>query len=187
MSAAPTKQSFKVLAGIHYERNPNWDPKGSKPHDPNRDVKYSQGDIVESDRPLDELFAGKFEKAIPGVNAPVVVTEARRVQVSQLIDGGEWPNDDRKFLEELSEADFHRIIRRSQKTIATEDRKKVTSPLGEDVTDLFQRAYDEGFKVFRNAVGKHQITKSGSAKPINKEPLDADKVDKFVGDFLKEK
>lgn len=181
-------EKFILKSGIHYERNPNWvskeDSKGTSPT-----VRYSatENNIVESDRPLDKLYENKFEKLIPGMNAPVVVTDARRQEVTQLLALGNWKETDRDFLEGLSEKDFQRVVSRSEGMAAKKPAEKVVSALGEDVTATFPSAHDAGLKVFANAAGKHQLTVGTATKPVNPRPLDADKVADFIEKYQKEK
>lgn len=172
---------YRVVAGQHNESDPA--VNSTDPFFPKKTTKFNTGDIIESERPLDEIFPNKFEKVVEG-GGPVVITDARREAVTKMIQGGTWAEEDRKFLEELSNDGFERVFKRNQMT----ERKRTTTVLGEDVTDLFQRAYDEGFKVFRNPAGKHQVTKgTASTKPLNKEPLEQADVDKFVDETLKKK
>ncbi len=176
-------QAYKLISGIHYEKNPDF--KGKSLLHPDSTVRYSATDgpnIVMSERELDKVFVNKFEKVVPGQNAPAVpVSEDRRSAVARLIGAG-WEEKDRALLESLPEEFFQRI---TQPHSPVEASKKVVSMLGEDVTDLFQRAYDEGFRVFRNATGKHQVTRGGgTGKPLNPKPLEAQDVDSFVGKYL---
>ncbi len=62
-----------------------------------------------------------------------------------------------------------------------EVEKKFESPLGDDVTAKFPEASAEGLLVFANAAGKHQVTtRRNTKKPVNKTPLEAADVDKWV-------
>jgi hypothetical protein len=183
--------SYRVLAGTHYDVNPDWEaPQGADPShahaDPNRLKKFVKGEFVQSDRELDKIFEGKFEKVIPGVNGPMVVTPERVLAVNQLIQGGRWIEEDRTFLQELTEGNFQRVVRRDQGDVgnATEGRSKLHNPLGEEVTHSFQRAYDEGFKVFKTAKG-FNVTRGPSVEALNKKPLTAEQVDKFCAEILK--
>lgn len=176
---------YEIAEGKHYE------PRRDIPHREATSIEnikcFSKGEVFESDDPnLMRRFPNKFREIIER-NKPEV-TEARKGSVSMLIQSGTWGEDDRTFLEELSEENFSRLMKKipiGLKELPDETRK-VKSPLGEDVTDLFQRAYDEGYKVFRNAAGKHQITK-GRSKPLNPEPLDANQVESFIEAYSKEK
>jgi hypothetical protein len=183
---APTMERFRVLEGMHVEPVPGF--VGS-PQDPRRTKKYKKGDIVESNRDLAETFPNKFHKLSDEEFAPPVDLEARRKEVNSMIESGTWQEEDRRFLEHLSEENFRRLQTRLALTVsarASED--KTLSTLGTDVTSNFTRAYDEGFKVFKNAKGKFQVTaRTEVNKPLNKEALDKDSVDKFVDQFLKEK
>jgi hypothetical protein len=184
----PAMQGYKVLEGTHYARTRPYDPADPKSIGKSLTAHtlYHKGDVVYSDEPLDQKYACKFEKVIPGVNAPVVVTDARRYEVTMLIQQGRWSEDDRKFLEELTDENFSRVNKHAVGQSNTPPERKKTI-LGDDVTDTFQRAYDEGFRVYRNASGKHQVTRPPNInKPLNKEALEADKVDLFVGTWLKE-
>jgi hypothetical protein len=181
-------ERYEVLAGIHYGPNPKWQPimddgRVINAHDPKRHILYKTSSIVESTENLEEKFRNKFRKVVD--KPTVIVTEARKASASQLIFAGGFQEPDRTFLESLSDSDFERVQRIANRG-ATEERKKVVSHLGEDVTHLFQIAYDHQFLVFRNAGGKHQVARSGETKPINPKPLDGNKVDEFITTFLKE-
>lgn len=181
---------FRVLQGTHHEINPKGAPNikdsmGNERFAENRHNAFIAGQIFESDKPLDEIFVNKFERVIDGVPLVIQVTDARRQAVQELIQKGSWGEDDRKFLEELSEDGWTRIARHS--TLRPEETRKINSILGEDVTDSFQRAYDEGFRVFKNVAGKHQVTRGDHSKPLNKVPLEANRVEAFIEQILKEK
>lgn len=174
---------YRVVAGIHWDINPNY--KGTNRHHPDRLVKFETGSICETERDLCQEYPNKFQR-LPLQDQAPVVTDERRDAVQDLISKGIWGEEDRKFLEDLNEDGFVRIVTHSGKSI-TETRVKVVSPLGEEVTDKFQLAYDSELKVFVNATGKHQVTdKKNTNKPLNKEPLDAKEVDKFVAVWFKE-
>jgi hypothetical protein len=177
-----TKEKYRLLCGIHYETNPNY--QGKDRHHPERVIQYKKDDIIESERELDKVYVNKFAKLIPDENRPtVVVTDFRRQAVSQLISQGSVQEEDRDFLQHLPDENFARMQRMLAKSA---DIPKKPSSLGEDVTDTFQRAYDEGFKVFRNAAGKHQVCRSPNIdKPLNLKPLNQNEVEKFVADYMK--
>lgn len=200
---------FRVLDGIHYHTAVGVDP--TKRHKSGDDmIRMTKGDVIESDEDLVTKFVNKFE-VIPEGPPPPPTSAARRQAVSQLLESGPWTEDDRAFLEGLSEDGFARVSKRisvpaggvGQPALSTlpagtpvpstpvagpgpsTDSKLATSHFGEDVTSLFQQAYDNNFKVFRNVAGRHQVLRSGGTKPLNKEPLGADGVDRFVAQQLK--
>lgn len=175
---------YKLIGGRHYEAKPNRDINAR--HDPNSHTQYERGDVIESDRDLERLYLGKFEKIVEA--AAPVITEERRQAVEAMIQSGQWSEDDRDFLLSLQNSDFARVTRavpKSEGPVASE-QKRSSSILGEDITDQFGRAYDEGLRVFRNQAGKCQVTRSNNTKkPLNKEPLEEAQVSAFVEDFLK--
>ncbi len=176
---------FELTDGVFYDKNVNF--KGEERHHPDRFIRYKKGDRIESERDLVSIFVNKFRKVTN--EGPTVATPAnpvRKLEVQKMIEGG-WEENGRAFLEGLSDDDFARIQRMTPtKPTANHETRKKSSPLGEDVTDQFQRAYDEGYTVFRNALGKHQVVKGGN-KPLNPAPLDANKVESFIELHLKEK
>jgi hypothetical protein len=185
-----TMQRYKVLAGTHYEKNPDFDKLSEEerknPFHPKRMKAFVRDEVVLSDRPLDEIYVNHFEKVIEGNNGPV--TEERRAAVSALIQTGVWVEDDRPFLENASDDGFERIQKRTALMNNTEIRKKTLSHLGEECTDSFQIAYDHGFKVFRTPSGKYQVTHSQKGdKPLNIKLLDKDAVEKFVESYVSER
>lgn len=177
-------QKYRVLAGIHIEKNPEY--KGENTHHPDRFRTFKTGDEITSDRELDKIYVNKFERVVN--KKPANVSELRKADVAQLLDtpSSPWTRDDKDFLESMDDKDFARILRiTGVKPLTPPQERKVTSPLGDDVTDSFQRAYDENMKVFKNGAGKHQVTKSNSLKkPLNLQPLDAEEVDKFVETYV---
>ena len=189
------RHEYELLVGLHYERNPDpsfWkDAEGNRHrvHDPGALICYGKntanGSIVVSDRELDRIFPNKFRKVIHGEQRVVEVTAERRQLVDRLIESGAWQDTDRTLLESLPESFFQRMLERTAPRVPTEG--KVVSTLGEDVTHQHSRAYDEGFRVFKNAAGKHQVTRPPNHdKPLNPKPLAAEAVDEFVDRFLKE-
>jgi hypothetical protein len=176
---------FKLIGGHHYEINPKYNAaglgEGNIRHHPERMIKFERGAIIESDRPLDEIYINKFEKVHE--EAPHVVTEERKKVVSQILEapGSQWNESDRAFLEGLKDSDFAKMMRFVPKLESTDSER---SDLGEDVTHKFQQAYDNGFKVFVNPAGKHQVTKGG--KVLNHKPLIAAAVEVFVEKYMAE-
>jgi hypothetical protein len=185
--SAVAKMRFKLLEGTHYEPNPNWKSKDES-RGVLKHIKRTKNDdlggIVESEDDLCLKFPCKFEPVVPGVNAPIIVTEARRAAVRELVASG-WDSGDTEFLEELPDDGFERIQRQAQR--APKGPRKPASVFGEDVTHQFQMAYDHGYKVYCNAEGKHQVLKGSATKPMNLEPLEGDKVEDFVRTAIKTK
>lgn len=99
---------YRVLAGQHHEPNTNPKPDAD-PSDPLAGdfIKYTRGQVVESDRPLDRIFVNKFELVKDG--SPEVTPE-RRAAVNGLITGGSWLEADRQFLETAPQSAFDRIV-----------------------------------------------------------------------------
>lgn len=182
-TAERPREQYRVREGVHYALNADW--KGGPRHSDDRMVRLTKGDVLESSEDLTVKFPNKFDKVTPDGPGQVVVTEERIKTVNQLIAGAGWTEADRSFLQTLPEDGFARITRMSQ--IQKNESKKGTSPLGDDVTDTFQQAYDNGFKVYRNAAGKHQVVLAGQTKPANLKPLEAADVDKFVATYMKDK
>jgi hypothetical protein len=184
-ATAAKKQRFRVLEGQAYLKNPDF--AGTNPHDPARMTLLTKGQVVDHEEDLEAKWPNKFGKVLDG-QGPTIVTEARRNAVSQLIAQGSWGDEDRGFLEGLIDDAFERIQKNAEKKGSVSDSgsgKKHSSPLGEEVTDAFQQAYDNGFRVYRNVSGKHQVTYKGT-KPVNPKPLEAAQVETFVGDYLRE-
>jgi hypothetical protein len=190
------RQRYKLLVGIHSGPNPNADQLDF--NNPNRHTIYKAGDIVDSEEDLVAKFVNKFELAIPGVNAPIVVTEERRKAVAGLIELQLWSEEDRTFLETLPDEGFNRIVRNSSKAVTEPVQQGQSninpgsaSPLGDDCTDRFQQAYDHQFKVYRTPAGKYQVHRKDptgttkSDKPLNKQPLEQSEVEPFVAKLLK--
>ena len=160
---------YKLLGGMHYE-------KGTA-------LPYAKGSIVETDRDLTALYPNHFEKIVE--QTATVVTEERRKAVQELLDLGVWTEDDRSFLEQLRDADFSRVVRQSAPPVPTPKKAVKHSILGDDVTDNYQQAYDEGYKVWQNPQGKFQVTKGTTKRPLNETPLEAEQVEEFVSNHVK--
>jgi hypothetical protein len=199
-------QRFELLKGLHYEPDPAWTPNpaldfSANYKDPDRLCKFSVAEgnvIVEARRDLCAEFPNKFRPVIEQAQG-FELTEERVKLVDEMIASGRWKEaTDRAFLQQLPEATFQRIRQREQEqaqslanagNIATQQQSstKVNSPLGQDITDAFQRAYDEGFRVFVNATGKHSVTKRDNPNTaLNRKPLTKDEVEGFVGQWLKD-
>lgn len=181
---AATKNRYEVVAGIHYHHNPDWElsDDGLNRHDPASHFILKQGNVILSEEDLEKKFVGKFRRVVEGQT--VVVTEARKRAIAQLISSGVNTEDDRSFLESLTEDGFERL----QRMVAPKQMEnKVSSILGTDVTSEFQQAYDAGCKVFKTPANKYQVTnKSDMNKPLNTKALDASAVDTFVSSHQKE-
>lgn len=177
---------YKLINGQHNEPVPGFT---GRMDDPNRVRKYLQGSVIESDRDLVSIFPNKFMLMSEDDLAPAVDMDKRRSAVTAMIDSGNWTDEDRHFLEHLSDKNFERITARfSGAVTASTVENRTISTLGEDVTSKFGRAYDSEFKVFKNAKNKHQVTtKTEVERPLNKEPLDGKDVEKFVDMYLKER
>ena len=116
--------------------------------------------------------------------------------MTSLIKAGVWVEDDRAFLEGMSNVNFERIVRQANLSKEEEEgvgssaneSKTVTrqkSPLGEDVTDDFPACGDK-FHVFKNKAGKYQVTTSKDVKkPLGSAPLDAEQVPSFLREAAK--
>jgi hypothetical protein len=173
---------YKLLTGVYYARNEGQtNLKADDSHTLHR-ADDENTRYVESKVDLVAKFANKFELVIPGVNAPITVTEARKREVTLLIQQGTWEEADRGFLETVSDDGFERL----KKKFTPASHTKHASLLGDDVTDQFGPAYDNGLKVWRNADGKHNVTKSGGKKPLNREPLESNQVEGWVDEYLKD-
>ena len=188
---------FRVKTGVHYDPDPDVKRDPDNPAGKPKNKMFKQGEIVESNRPLDELYENKFEKLVPGVNAPWIVSAERKKQVQEIIDGGKMEEEDRKFLETLTDEQFSHVTRRmdgprrpkqeeapeeaKSAEPAEPERKGVESKLGQDVTDEFPQATKSGLRVLRTPAGKHHVVKTSDPnKPLNKQALDRQKVDEFV-------
>ena len=183
--ATKQKYRYEIVAGIHYHPNENWhlSADGLNRHESDSHTKFVHGNVLVSDEDLETRFPGKFRRIVEGQT--VNLSEARKKAIDSLISTGVSIEDDRPMLENLTDDAFERLQRMLQpKTHA--DSKKVISPLGEDVTDLYQQAYDHGFKVFRTAAGKCQVTRGDATKPLNPKALESTAVEGFVTSYLKE-
>jgi hypothetical protein len=192
--APARKRRYRVIAGQHWARNPAYNPSTNEGRDRRKShVLYKQGDVIESEENLAQKYDGKFE-LIPEM-PQVEVTAERRQAAKALIDSGSWTQEDKEFLETMPPDNFQRVMRNAMqggKTPPPMESEppptgKKASTLGENITAKFQVAYDEGFQVWVNLAGKHQVTMGNSKKPINPEPLAEEEVDKWVMAYLKEK
>lgn len=174
----------RVMGGLHHEPVPGFT---GHPQDPDRLKVYKRGEIVESTRDLVKVFPNQFKPVSDEEMVAPIDQEARKKEVDGMIQNGHWNEEDRKFLQGLSEENFKRLNNRfSQAITAKSSEDRTLSTLGEDVTSNFQLAYDSGYKVFKNAKGKFQVTKKNDVnKPLNKEALDQAGVDKFVEQYLR--
>src|SRR3954469_1140500 len=97
---------YKLLEGTHYEQNPNFDihAEGANPHAPERFVRYERGAVVESDRPLNEIYVNKFEVVHEDQQQPV--SQQRRQEVDQMVADGFWPEQDRSLWEQMPQQQY---------------------------------------------------------------------------------
>lgn len=181
-------EKYRVIGGTHWDRNPDW--TGANRHDQDRIKCFKAGDTIESERPLDLIFLNKFEK-VTHLSPPSPVSDSRKLLVSQLIEAGAWEESDRSWLETMPERGFTKLCAQGAPVApkADQDAPKLTeSTLGQDVTSSFQRAYDEGLKVFRTPGGKHQVTEGTTPnRPVNPTPLSSGKVDEWIERYLSER
>lgn len=181
---AATKGRYEVVVGIAYLHNPDFklSDDGLNRHDPASHIVVKGGSVVLSEENLEKRFPGKFKKVVEGLT--VAVSEARKQAISKLIASGVNNEDDRSFLESLSEDGFERL----QRMIAPKQVEgKTISVLGSDVTSEFSQAYDGGYKVFKTPANKYQVTnKNDVNKPLNSKALDASAVDTFISSHQKE-
>ena len=179
-----TKHRYQVVAGIAYLHNPDFrlSEDGLNRHDPASHFTVKEGNVVLSEEDLEKRFPGKFKRIVEGHT--VVVSEARKRAIASLISSGVNTEDDRSFLESLSEDGFERL----QRMVAPKQVEgKVISVLGSDVTSEFQQAYDAGYKVFKTPANKYQVTtKSDPNKPLNTKALDVSAVDTFTSSHQRE-
>lgn len=186
MTTVRAPEKFRVIESLHYEPKKDWEGHRL---DPARLQVFKKGEVIESQRDLESQFPNKFKKLSDEESAPPIDKAARKLAVNLLIEAGNWKEEDRRFLENLSEENYKRMNERFASVTAFKSPEdKASSILGADCTSEFQRAYDEGYKVFQNAKGKYNVTtKMELNKPINSSPLEKDKVDDFVGKWIKEK
>lgn len=181
--------TYVLLEGFHYTTRSVTDSQGRVR---NELVKHTKGDEIDSDDDLCTKFVNKFRLKDDGMQAKEITAE-RRAAVERLIQSGSWPESDRQFLFTVSDDGFGRITRRDQ----TRDEAsppsegepvKAKSRLGDDVTDQFQEAYDNGLLVFLNGNGKYQVARTDKpTKCLNKEALGSPAaVEVFLKDFLED-
>lgn len=180
---AKQKKRYVLKGGWHHEPVPAGHADHLNPLAVNRVRTLTKGDVIETERDMQAEYPGKFDLATED-GGTVVVTDERRQSVAQLIASSTYTEEDRGFLERLSNDGFERVVRAST---PKQVEGKVSSPLGDDVTHKFQVAYDNGYLVFVNGTGKHQVTRRNeSTKPLNKAPLDVKGVDPFVLEHMKQ-
>lgn len=167
---------YKLLKGQYYA------PVGPPPSQEKTLHIAGVNDIITSDVDLIAKFPNKFEKIVEAI--PVTVSKERMEAVEALIEEGVWEEGDREFLEQLSDENYVRVTRQ---VVAPAKKSAKASILGEDVTDDYPKAAEEGLKVFSNPSGKFQVTKAtNTKKPLNKDPLeDKAGVEAFIDDYLK--
>ena len=192
---------YQVVEGFHHEPAKRESREGQKVGKPVAFDTYTKGDVVESERDLIAIFPNKF-RLVPedqGIGQQNV-SKVRCEQVAALIQTGAYDEGDRFFLEHLTDDGFRRVQtaiarRQEQETVATEapvnpnasQVAQIRSRFGTNVTDQFQLAYDEGFCVFVNGQGKHQVTKRDKpTKALNVEALDREQVEPFIKGWLED-
>ncbi len=186
--SATVINKFRLIGGRFYAPKPGFVGSNDSPDRMQLFVAGKPGhDIVESERDLEQAFQNKFRRLSDEEQAPAIDIAKRRENVALLIQGGVWQEDDRAFLEKLTEDNFARLTQRFKDSMGNKvGDNKVNSILGEDVTNEYSRAYDGRLKVFRNANKKFQVTTlNDTGKPLNEDPLSKGDVDKFIEAYLK--
>lgn len=158
---------FRLKAGA----GPHADKKNGK------DVVYRQGDLIESDRDLRELFPSKFVRVMG--SGEVV----------------EYPKDDLIELEpkQAGEEDIEvpdeipapKVLKTSLKASKKAEDSKTSASLGTNVTKKFPRAEEEDFSVFSKG-GEFFVTEADDpGKALNDQPLKKKDVQPFIEKYLK--
>lgn len=143
------------------------------------DVMYGPGDVVESGRPLDKLFPGRFKK-LEGVQAKKAeasegVPLNEPAPAAEEVPAAQDEDEDEDEEEEVDEVESSKGD--------DEDTKALTMEQGEDFTAKFADASKAGFKVFKNADGYTVVDATDVTKVVSKKPL-ANKA--AVKEFLKD-
>jgi hypothetical protein len=189
--------------GSHFEPNPNYDPDQMSTDDNPRDNEYKGGDIVESTRPLDQIFVNKFDPIMTRGDA---LPNAAGGDVPAT-DPDKDPNKDRpvrdyedanvnragRFLteEELEGKPELQKLSKGQAVEVSEDEEDEGSSEGpgEDVTDAFSGASENSLKVYQDEEGTYRVySKDDTETPIkgSKKGFDTKKeVKAFLKDQMK--
>lgn len=175
-------------AGLHFEKNLDFDPAEPDDEDNPREYEFEAGDTIESRRRLDKLFPNKFQ-LLEG-HAP-----SQGIGGDDYDDPDEDPDKDRpvrsvedarlrrsrRYLEEEElegKPHLQKLARGERKSKAMEAYEK----FGDDVTDSFEGAKEADFVVYKTKNGKHTI--ADADEPLK--PLRKGIREKHVGKALKE-
>lgn len=136
------RRMYKVVAGIHYHRNediPNT-PENRRNPDKHRVLKV--GDVIESDEELDRKFENKFQLVTEAV--PVIIASpARKAAVQEMISSGQWSEDDRNFLEGMTEDRFHKMSGKKVEEKADLEKKAPEPPKAEKKPEFPKKGREE--------------------------------------------
>lgn len=159
-------QKYRVLAGKHSERV---DPTQFDASDPAHYQEgsglktYKAGDVVESEKPLDMIFQGKFKKVQD--EKPADVSPERRAQTDMLIESGEWDESDRDFLQQAPQTNFDKLRRRAMAKSQSGVQAGTKNPLpGEVPPPLKPSQRDKGS--YSPTEVNDQPGKPGEASPL---------------------
>lgn len=154
---------FRLLAGEHVEGT------GEE-----REV-YVKGDTVESDKDLEKKFVNKFERLAD--KEPAAVKSANKAKAVAEEDETEDEYD----------SDENSGGNKNLDPVGSNSSAKLTSKLGENVTDDFELAKEAGLSVFRKGKKSHFVVEPEDTNaPLNDEPLQSkQQVDSFVKKYIK--
>lgn len=135
------KKRFRVREGQHFEAVV---PAGSRgPFDMGEYTRHVAVEdatkIVESDRDLDVVFPNKFERIQEGITRSLAAQEVRNSAINELIHTGQWTEEDRSMLNELSDAGFGRIVARTGSLAATKAQQQPVAAATEGLAEEQKR------------------------------------------------
>lgn len=158
---------FRLLNGKHTELR----RRGKKKEEREVGRSYKVGDVVESDRPLNELYANKFER-LPD-EEPTEVRAARK----KAEKAGKLPNPNPP----KPELDPEHVYDQDDETSAS-----ISSELGENVTADFPKAVEANLLVLCDEDEKYHVADPDDPdEALNDKPLSKGQCDKFISKQLK--
>lgn len=163
-------QKFEVLAGVHCQ-----------------DKKiYSTGDVVGSPDDLTQAFRGKFRRVDP--NTPVSEGKPHIGQAPGTRPVPLTAQETKNAGQKGEDLDLDPIPAPKGRKTADTGEKDNSPPDGKDVTERFEKALEQDYKVFKVKGGNHFVYDADNlSAPINPEGAKAEDVDGVIDGALKGK
>jgi hypothetical protein len=171
MPTQPVRRRFELTDGIYIMN-------GSSPEDtqvnPERQVVFRKGAIIESEEELDKKWVNKFRRVSGEETNPV--TPDRIKYVDQMIEDGLWDEEDRSVLEHMNDYAFMSVQKQHQRAMKAKGQRT-----------LADTASGEGKKEKQRGETKPQAEEEEDEQQEEKPQDTPKKGDSLLGDDVTDK